>query len=293
MLVPDFAKAQTFTARPIKLVEPFSPGGLINTMAKLVSASLALEHGQPVVIDNKPGAGGNLSAAEVARSAPDGYTLLISSPSLTSTPALYAAMPYKPKKITTIRLLGRVANVRLVKAKSMQGELNYASDRKGASLHLSAELFKSSTGTFITHIPYWCAAQAVTKLLAGKVDMMFGNLPPVIGQIQDGSVKALAVTTRTRSKKIASVPTLAESSLRDFDVGLLNAQLMGAFISADAAKWTRVASFAKIALSGFIKPAQVNPAQRTTSVSHPRSFNAYPTPTHVKSYQRLCRPSHP
>ena len=205
-----------------------------------------------------------------------------------------------------VGLIGRVPNVLLVnpksgvntvaellaKAKSMPGKLNYASNGNGTSLHLSAELLKSSTGTFITHIPYRGAAQAVTGLIAGEVDMMFENLPSVLGQIQGGSVKALAVTTRTRSKTIASVPTLPESGLPDFDVSawyglaapagtpaaviarleqaldkltrdaeivrsmesrgadvsFLNAQLMGAFMSADAAKWKRVSGYAKITL---------------------------------------------
>jgi len=279
VLVPGFAKAQTFPAKPIKLVVPFPPGGLIDTMAMLVSARLALELGQPVVIDNKPGAGGNLGAAEVARSTPDGYTLLMASPRLTISPALYAIMPYKPEQITPVGSLSRVPNVLLVnskrsinsvaellvKAKSMPGKLNYASSGNGTSLHLSAELFKS---------------------------MIVENLQSVIGQIQGDSVKALAVTTRTRSKTIASVPTLVESGFPDFDVsswyglttpagtpaaviarvevalqkitrdadivrsmesrgadvGFLNAQLMGAFMSADAAKWKRDASFAKTAL---------------------------------------------
>ena len=304
--LPRFAAAQTFPAKPIKLVVPFPPGGLIDTMARLIGPRLAQELGQPVVIDNKPGAGGNLGAAEVARSAPDGYTLLMASPPLTISPALYAAMPYKPEQIIPVGLIGRVPNVLLVnpksgintvaellaKAKSSPGKMNYASNGNGTSLHLSAELLKSTTGTFITHIPYRGAAQAVTGLLAGEVDMMFENLPSVIGQIQGGSVKALAVTTRRRSKTIASVPTLAESGLPDFDVsawyglaaptgtppavvarleqaiekvardadilramesrgadvGFLNAQLMGAFMASDAAKWKRVAGFAKITL---------------------------------------------
>ena len=304
--VPGFSIAQTFPAKPIKLVVPFPPGGLIDTMARLISPRLAQELGQPVVIENKPGAGGNLGAAEAARSAPDGYTLLMASPPLTISPALYAAMPYKPEQIIPVGLIGRVPNVLLVnpksgintvadllaKAKSTPGKLNYASNGNGTSLHLSAELLKSSTGTFITHIPYRGAAQAVTGLIAGEVDMMFENLPSVIGQIQGASVKALAVTTRQRSKTIANVPTLAESGLPDFDVsawyglaapagtpsaviarleqalekitrdveiarametrgadvGFLNAQQMSTFMSADAAKWKRVASFAKITL---------------------------------------------
>ena len=306
LITPGFAIAQTFPAKPIKLVVPFPPGGLIDTMARLIGPRLAQELGQAVVIENKPGAGGNLGASEVARSTPDGYTLLMASPPLTISPALYAAMPYKPEQIVPVGLIGRVPNVLLVnpksginsvaellaKVKSMPGKINYASNGNGTSLHLSAELLKSTTGTFITHIPYRGAAQAVTGLIAGEVDMMFENLPSVIGQIQGGSVKALAVTTRRRNKTIANVPTLAESGLPDFDVSawyglaapagtpaaiiarleqaldkisrdaevvrtmesrgadvsFLNAQLMGAFMSADAAKWKRVASFAKITL---------------------------------------------
>ena len=306
LVLPGFAVAQSFPAKPIRLVVPFPPGGLVDTMARLVGPRLAQELGQAVVIDNKPGAGGNLGAAEVARSAPDGYTLLMASPPLTISPALYAVMPYKPEQIMPVGLLGRVPNVLLVnpksgvntvaellaKAKSVPGKLNYASNGNGTSLHLSAELLKSSTSTFITHIPYRGAAQAVTGLIAGEVDMMFENLPSVLGQIQGGSVKALAVTTRTRNKTIASVPTLAESGLPDFDVsawyglaapagtpvavvarleqalekiirdaevvrnmesrgadvGFLNAQSMAAFMAVDAAKWQRVAAFAKITL---------------------------------------------
>jgi tripartite-type tricarboxylate transporter receptor subunit TctC len=306
LAVPSLTHAQAWPAKPIKLVVPFPPGGLIDHMARLISQRLALELGQPVVIDNKPGAGGNLGAAEVARATADGYTLLMASPPLTISPALYASMPYKPEQITPVGLIGRVPNVLLVnpksgitsvadllaRAKQSPGKLNYASNGNGTSLHLSAELLKSTSGAFITHIPYRGAAAAVTGLLAGEVDMMFENLPSVLGQIQSGSVKALAVTTRVRSKTLAAVPTLKESGMSDFDVsawygvaapagtpagivarleqalekivrdgetartmesrgadvGFLNAVQMGAFMAADAAKWKRVAAYAKITL---------------------------------------------
>jgi len=229
---PAFVSAQTWPARPVRLVVPFPPGGLIDNMARLIGPRLALELGQPVVIENKPGAGGNLGAAEVARAPADGYTLLMASPPLTISPALYASLPYKPEQITPVALVGRVPNVLLVnpksgiksvadllaKAKGTPGKLNYASNGNGTSLHLSAELFKSTSGTFITHIPYRGAAAAVTGLIAGEIDMMFENLPSVLGQIQGGAVTPLAVTTRTRSKVVPSVPTLAESGMPDFDV---------------------------------------------------------------------------
>jgi tripartite-type tricarboxylate transporter receptor subunit TctC len=306
LAAPQFALAQAWPAKPIRLVVPFPPGGLIDIMARLVAPKLAQELGQPVVIDNKPGAGGNLGAAEVARAPADGYTLLMASPPLTISPALYPSMPYKPEQIAPVGLVGRVPNVLLVnpksginsvaeliaRAKRQPGRMNYASNGNGTSLHLSAELLKSSTGTFITHIPYRGAAAAVTALMAGEIDMMFENLPSVLGQIQGGAVKALAVTTKQRSKALPAVATLAELGFPDFDVsswyglaapagmpaalvasleqalqklmrdpeiikamesrgadlGFLGAAAMGSFMAADAAKWKRVAEFAKITL---------------------------------------------
>jgi tripartite-type tricarboxylate transporter receptor subunit TctC len=306
LAAPQLAMAQTWPARPIRLVVPFPPGGLIDNMARLVGSRLAQELGQAVVIDNKPGAGGNVGAAEVARSPADGYTLLMASPPLTISPALYASLPYKPEQLAPVALLGRVPNVLVVnpksgigsvadllaRAKREPGKLNYASNGNGTSLHLSAELFKSTSGTFVTHIPYRGAAAAVTGLIAGEVEMMFENLPSVLGQIQGGTVKALAVTTLRRSKTLPDVPTLVELGMPEFDVsawygvaapagtppavvsaleqalqkimrepeviramesrgaevGFMPAADMAAFMTADAQKWKRVASFAKITL---------------------------------------------
>lgn len=229
---PSLVLAQAWPAKAIRLVVPFPPGGLIDNMARLIGPRLAQELGQPVVIDNKPGAGGNLGAAEVARAQPDGYTLLMASPPLTISPALYASLPYKPEQIAPVGLLGRVPNVLLVNPKSginsvaellararrEPGKMNYASNGNGTSLHLSAELFKSTAGVFVTHIPYRGAAAAVTGLMAGEVDMMFENLPSVLGQIQGGTVNALAVTTVRRSKVLPAVPTLVELGMPEFDV---------------------------------------------------------------------------
>jgi tripartite-type tricarboxylate transporter receptor subunit TctC len=229
---PQGALAQAWPSKPVRLVVPFPPGGLIDQMARLMAPRLAREIGQPVVIDNKPGAGGNVGAAEAARAPADGYTLLMASPPLTISPAIYPSLPYRPEQIVPIGVVGRVPNVLLVnpksgiasvadlvaRAKAAPGRLNYASNGNGTSLHLSAELLKVLTGTFITHIPYRGAAAAVTGLMAGEVDAMFENLPSVLGQIRGGNVRALAVTTRTRSKALPDVPTLAESGMPDFDV---------------------------------------------------------------------------
>jgi tripartite-type tricarboxylate transporter receptor subunit TctC len=226
------ALAQSWPARPIRLVVPFPPGGLIDNMARVVGPRLAQELGQPVVIDNKPGAGGNIGTAEAAKAAPDGYTLLMASPPLTISPALYKQLPYKPEQIAGVAMLGNVPNVLLVKAgsditsvaqlteraKSRPGRMNYASNGNGTSLHLSAELYKSLSGAFITHIPYRGAAAAMTALIAGEVDMMFDNLPAAMGQIQAGAVRPLAVTTPQRSPALPNVPTMAESGLAGFEV---------------------------------------------------------------------------
>jgi tripartite-type tricarboxylate transporter receptor subunit TctC len=216
------AHAQDWPARPIKLVVPFPPGGLIDNMARLVAPRLAQELGQSVVIDNKPGAGGNVGAAEAARATPDGYTLLMASPPLTIS----------PEQIVPIGLMGRVPNVLVVNpsaninaladltalAKSRPGQLNYASNGQGTSLHLSAELYKSQAGVFITHIPYRGAAAGLTGVIAGEVNLMFDNLPSALGLIQGGKLKALAVTTPQRSSVLPNVPTMEEAGLKGYQV---------------------------------------------------------------------------
>lgn len=232
LLAAPLSMAQAWPARPIRLVVPFPPGGLIDNMARLVGNRLVQELGQPVVIDNKPGAGGNVGAAEVARAPADGYTLLMASPALTISPAIYKNLPYQPSQLAPVALLGRVPNVLLVnpasgigkvqdlvgRAKAKPGQLNYASNGNGTSLHLSAELFKRRSETFITHVPYRGAAAAITALLSGEVDMMFDNLPSAIGQIQAGKLRALAVTTAQRSTALPDVPTLAEAGMEGFNV---------------------------------------------------------------------------
>jgi tripartite-type tricarboxylate transporter receptor subunit TctC len=193
---------------------------------------LSNELGQPIVIDNKPGAGGNLGAAEAAHAAADGYTLLMASPPLTISPALYSKLPYKPEQIAPVALLGRVPNVLMVHptsginsvaeltalAKSKPGQLNYASNGQGTSLHLSAELYKSQSGAFVTHIPYRGAAAAQTGLMATEVNMMFDNLPSALGLIKGGKLKALAVTTPMRSSALPDVPTMEEAGMKGFQV---------------------------------------------------------------------------
>ncbi len=226
------ALAQTWPSRPIRLIVPFPPGGLIDNMARLVAPRLAQELGQPVVIDNKPGAGGNLGAGEAARAAADGHTLLMASPPLTINPALYNKLPYDPRSIAPIGLLGRVPNVLVVnpasglqnvaeltaRLKTRPGQFNYASNGNGTSLHLSAELYKSLAGVFVTHIPYRGAAAGLTAVMADEVGFMFDNLPSALGLIQGGKLKALAVTTPQRSSALPQVPTMEEAGVKGYQV---------------------------------------------------------------------------
>ncbi len=224
--------AQSWPARPIKLVVPFPPGGLIDNMARLVAPRLSQELGQPIVIDNKPGAGGNLGAGEASRAAPDGYTLLMASPPLTINPALYNKLPYDPRSIAPIGLLGRVPNVLVVnpasglqnvaeltgRMKARPGQLNYASNGNGTSLHLSAELYKSLAGVSVPHIPSRGAAAGLTAVMADEVSFMFDNLPSALGLIQGGKLRALAVTTPQRSSVLPQVPTMEEAGIKGYQV---------------------------------------------------------------------------
>lgn len=218
--------------KPIKLVVPFPPGGLIDNVARLISPALSAELGQAIVIENKPGAGGNLGAADVAKATPDGYTLLMASPPLSISPALYDKLPYNPSSIQPIAIFGLLPNVLLVnpdsgintvadlvnRAKANPGKMNYASNGNGTSLHLSAEMLKSQAGIYVVHIPYRGSAAANVGLVSKDVDFMFDNLPPSLGLIKGGKLKPLAVTTSTRNPALPNVPTMQEAGFPNFQV---------------------------------------------------------------------------
>jgi len=217
--------AQNYPNRAIKLVVPFPPGGLIDNAARLIGPELSKELGQPVVIENKPGAGGNLGAAEVAKASPDGYTLLMASAPLSISPALYKTLPHNPASIEPIAVLGQLPNVLLVnpesgintvadlvkRARANPGKLNYASNGNGTSLHLSAEMLKNQAGIYVVHIPYRGSAFANVGLVSKEVDFMFDNLPPALGLINGGKLRPLAVTTAARNPALPNVPTMIEA----------------------------------------------------------------------------------
>ena len=230
---PAIAYSQsTYPNKPIKLIVPFPPGGLIDNVARVISPVLSVEMGQAIVVENKPGAGGNLGAADVAKATPDGYTLLMASPPLSISPALYKNLPYNPNSIEPIAIFGQLPNVLLVnpdsgintvaelvkRARANPGKMNYASNGNGTSLHLSAELLKSQAGIYIVHIPYRGSALANVALVSKDVDFMFDNLPSALGLIKGGKLKALAVTTSTRNPALPQVPTMQEAGFPNFQV---------------------------------------------------------------------------
>jgi tripartite-type tricarboxylate transporter receptor subunit TctC len=229
-----FAAAQAWPARPIRLVVPYAPGGPVDLSARLVAAKLQDALGQPVVPDNRPGAGGNIGVDLVAKSPPDGYTLVMSAiATLAINPSLYPSLPYDPiRDLRHITLLVQVPNVLIVAndlpaknvkelialARERPGKLDFGSGSTGSTGHLAGEMFKMMTGTFMVHIPYKGSAPAMADMMAGRINLMFDNLASALPSIKAGKVRALATTTRTRSSFLPDLPTLDESGLKGFDM---------------------------------------------------------------------------
>jgi tripartite-type tricarboxylate transporter receptor subunit TctC len=227
------ARAADYPTRPITLTVAFTPGGPSDVLARIVGRKLSELLGQPVVIENKPGAGGNVAAELVAHTQPDGYTLLNGNNSILATnAALYKSINFDPEKdFAPIILLGSQANILVVNpdvparsmadlialAKANPGKLNFASSGYGAAAHLAGELFKTEAKVNIVHVPYKGAAPALQDVIAGHVQMMFATAASVVPHIRDGKVRALAVTTLKRSAVLPDLPTIDELGLKGFD----------------------------------------------------------------------------
>lgn len=225
--------AAAFPQKPVRIVVPYPPGGTNDVLARVLGQKLQDAWGQPVVVENKPGAAGNIGAAEVAKAAPDGYTLLLTNVNITSmNPALVAKMPFDAQKdFAPITLLGTTAMALVVHpsvpVKTPQelirllgekpGRVSYASSGNGSPQHMSAEMFKAMTGTRIVHIPYRGAAPAVTDVVSGQVEMTFGVVNQLLPHIRAGKLKALAVTTSKRLSSLPDVPTLHESGVKGYE----------------------------------------------------------------------------
>ena len=221
------AAAQDFPTRPVTLVIPFAAGGSTDLVGRLIAERMTTELGQPVVVENKGGAGGNLGAAQVAKATPDGYTILMGTVATHAlNPALYKKMPYDPvTSFAPVSLLAIVPNVLVVHpdfpAKTTEeliallkkdpGKYAYASSGNGTPLHLSGELFKSMAGVDMQHIPYQGAGPALIDVMSGQVPIMFDNLPSSSGHIKSGKLRALGVTTAKRAASFPNVPAIAEA----------------------------------------------------------------------------------
>jgi len=231
---PGVAVAQPYPSKPIRLVVPFPPGGSLDVVARAIGQKLTEAWGQPVVIDNRPGAGGNIGADLVAKSAPDGYTILEGALSTHAVNvSLYSKLPYDPvRDFAPITLVAITPNVLVVNpsfpvnsvpeliayAKAHPGALSFGSGSNGSAGHLAGELFKSEAGVDMVHVPYKGGAPALQALLAGDTQLMFDNLANSTAQLKAGKLKALAVTTAKRSSLAPELPTLAETGLPGFDI---------------------------------------------------------------------------
>ncbi|WP_018389139.1 tripartite tricarboxylate transporter substrate binding protein [Ancylobacter sp. FA202] len=221
------AGAQDFPNRPVTLVIPFAAGGSTDLVGRLIAERMSAELGQPVVVENKGGAGGNLGAAQVAKATPDGYTILMGTVATHAlNPTLYKKMPYDPvTSFAPVSLLVVVPNVLVVNpdfpAKTTEeliallkkdpDKYSYASSGNGTPLHLSGELFKSMAGVDMQHIPYQGAGPALIDVLSGQVPIMFDNLPSSTGHIKSGKLRALGVTTAKRAPSFPDLPAIAEA----------------------------------------------------------------------------------
>ena len=232
----SLAGAQTFPAKPIRLICPFPPAGAVDIASRAIANELSKLLGQPVTVDNRPGAGGNIGGAEAARATPDGHTLFMTTSGIQAiNPALYSKMPFDPNKdLVPVVALVALNNVLVLHpsvkansvteviamAKAEPGKINYASSGNGTSIHMSGEMFKFMTKVDMLHIPYKGSAPAVTDLLSGQVMMMFDNIPSALPHIRAGKLKALASTGARRDPLLPDVPTMAEAGVAGYESGV-------------------------------------------------------------------------
>lgn len=234
------ALAQTYPSKPIKIIAPFGPGGFTDVVARLLGLKLAEAMGQPVVIENKPGAGSTIGTDYVAKAAPDGYTLVIVSSTHVISPWIYKNMPYDPiKGFTPVSKLVDSPYVLLINpklpaknvqefialAKKSPDDIHYASSGNGSAQHLIGGLFVSMTGAPLKHVPYRSSSAASTDLISGVVESSFAGVPNALAQVPTGRLKALAVTSATRAPQLPDVPTMQEAGVAGYDASIWLAML--------------------------------------------------------------------
>jgi tripartite-type tricarboxylate transporter receptor subunit TctC len=226
------ARAQAYPSRPVRFVVPFPPGGSADPIARVLANRLSAVWGQQMVVENNAGASGNIAAQAVTQAPPDGYTLFIGGRSITTNPFIYSSIVDPVTDLTPITRICTFANVMIVPsssrsksvrefieyAKANPGMITFAHSGTGASPHLTGELFKRMAGIDMTPVPYRGVDSAVRDLISGRVDAMFGTMPSVLAQVRSKAVRALGVTSITRSPFVPDIPTIAESGIAGFDV---------------------------------------------------------------------------
>src|SRR5258706_5191823 len=224
----ETTSAQTYPAKPVKLVVGFTPGGGVDINARLLAPKLAESLGQPFGVDNRPGAGTNIANELVAKAAPDGYTLLVNTAALAINMSLYPKLPFdalrdfipvsvfsESPNVLVVPAIHPVKSVRelVAQAEAAPGKLNFSSAGVGTTQHLAAELLKLRTKTFMVHIPYRGSAPSLTALIAGEVDLSFANVPAIHAHVQSGRLRALAVAGPRRDGQLPEVPTMKEAGI--------------------------------------------------------------------------------
>ena len=231
--VPALALAQGYPSRPVRLVVPAAAGGTVDLLSRSVSQKLGELLGQPMIVENRAGATTSIAEEHVASSPADGYTLLMSGITLATQPYMRANLPYDPQRdFAMLSLIATSGNVIVVNpalparsvrelidlAKSSPRPLHYGTPAFGATGHLAAEMFNMMAGTQLKQVPYKGAAPALQDLIAGQIEMTFDNIPAAIGHIRNGRVRAIAVTSATRSRQLPEIPTVAESGLPGYEI---------------------------------------------------------------------------
>ncbi len=227
------AFAQTYPGKPVRLIIPFPPGGATDILGRVLAQKLGEQLGQQVVVENRPGAGGAIGSELAAKAAPDGYTILLATVSTHSVgPALNPKMPYDVKRdfvpivhmadATNVLIVSPVLPVNNLKeliayARANPGKLNYSSSGNGTIVHMTGEMFKMATGTFVVHIPYKGTALAIPDLIAGQVSFMFDNIASALPHIRSGKVKPFGITQLKRSPLVPEIPTMDEAGLKSFE----------------------------------------------------------------------------
>nr|WP_258234713.1 tripartite tricarboxylate transporter substrate binding protein [Cupriavidus pinatubonensis] len=234
------AQAQSFPNKPIRVVVPYPPGGPTDIVARVVGQKLSEKLGQPLVVENRPGAGGNIGAEAVAKSAPDGYTLLVATTAHAINMTLFSKPGYDTRKdFAPVSMLTRgplvlvtapatpASNVAelIALAKAKPGQVTFASSGNGQSTHLAAELFNSMAGIHMTHVPYKGSAPALTDVMGGQATVMFDTMLSAMPFVRDGKLKALAITGATRSPAASDTPTIAQAGLPGYEASAWNALL--------------------------------------------------------------------